>query len=205
MQIYIDRKKSETVEKLKNQTQSLATLETRPFDISLDKLVATDLNNVYAELTDEYKINFYLRSPQQINFICKEIAKDFGSFGINLRIGLNELLMNSLEHGNFQIDKETKNTMISTGSYYELLERLIKDNSSKFIELQYNTQHPKNITIIDQGKGFEFENYVNKQDIADTQYCGRGIFIASQELPKNDASFSYHNDGKKLIIAFDKK
>ncbi|MCP4354951.1 MAG: hypothetical protein GY793_04830 [Proteobacteria bacterium] len=202
MKIYIDKNKSFKTNKLKEQCKSLAKLEDLSFDSSLSTLISSDLDNIYSEIVNESTIVFYLRSPQQISFICKEIAKDFGASGLNLRIGLNELLMNSLEHGNFQIDKITKNNMISIGDYYEVLEILVEKNKSKYIRLQYTVKTPKNIIIEDQGKGFDFEDYLSHKDINDAEYCGRGIFIASQELPKNNAEFSYRDEGKTLVIDF---
>jgi len=205
MKIYANKNKFSEINSLKKLSKSLKNLEVLDKEISLNTLIASDLDNIYSEIVDNSTIIFYLRSPQQISFLCKEIAKDFGDSGVNLRIGLNELLMNALEHGNFQIDKDTKNNMISIGDYYEILEILVEKNKSKYIKVQYSLKKPKNITIEDQGNGFEFENYLNKAKINNSKYCGRGIYIASQELPKNNAEFSYCDNGKTLIIDFKKK
>lgn len=202
MKIFIDEVSLGQIEKLKKERKSLDFLEGRNLKFSIKDLVSSDLSNIYSKLIDSETISFFLRSPQQINFFCKQVSKDFVQNPINLRIGLNELLMNSLEHGNFQIDKETKNTMISAGAYYDLLENLVETNSTKYIEVQYKLTSPKKIIIIDQGVGFEYKTFLEENSIEKADYCGRGIYIASLELPKNNAEFIYKDKGNKLEINF---
>lgn len=203
MKIYLDRKSYYNLDNLKHRYKCLENTEIKDFEISLENMIATDLDNVYCQLIHKETVSFYLRSPQQISFLAKQIANDFNSHGATLRLSLSELMMNSLEHGNLRIDSNTKNEMIADGSYYDLLDNLIESNKHRYIEVEYKLDSPRKIIVKDQGDGFAFEEYLARHDIAENdEYCGRGIQIASVELPKNNATFGYLENGKTLVINF---
>lgn len=205
MKIYLNKKSFYNLENLKHRHKCLENTEIKDFEATLENLIGHDLNNIYAELIHKETVKFYLRSPQQIGFLAKQIARDFNSHGATLRLSLSELMMNSLEHGNLRIDSTTKNEMIAAGSYYDLLDNLIESNKAKFIEVEYKLDTPKKIIIKDQGDGFAFAEYLARNDIKENnEYCGRGIQIASVELPKNHATFGYLDEGTTLVINFEK-
>jgi len=204
MKIYLNKQTHYNLDNLKHRYKCLEDLEIKEFERDLDDLISDDLDNVYCQLKEKETLNFFLRSPQQISYLAKQIAKDFTNNSSTLRLSLSELLMNSLEHGNLKIDSNTKNEMISAGSYYDLLEHLVESNNNKFIEVEYKLNEPKEIRIKDQGEGFCYQHYIEANDIEENStYSGRGIQIASVELPKNKAKFKYHEGGTKLIIQFD--
>lgn len=204
MKLYLDNRTDTSIEDLKADFKSLTLLEEKRFEVSVFDLIEQDLDNIYSQVIKNDTINFYIRSPQQISFLAKQISQDFDAHHSTLRLSLSELLMNSLEHGNLRIDSNTKNEMITNGNYYDLIEHLIETNNSKFIEVKYKFTHPKSITITDQGDGFHYQDYLRRADLAENEaYSGRGIQIASIELPKNKATFQYFEKGKKLIINFE--
>lgn len=204
MKLYIDNRTDMDLDSLKNNYRSLEHIEEKRFETPVFDIIEQDLDNIYSQIVRNDTVNFYLRSPQQISFLAKQISQDFSNNNTTLRLSLSELLMNSLEHGNLKIDSTTKNEMITAGSYYDLIEHLIETNNSKFIEVKYKFTSPKAITITDQGDGFKYEEYLAKNDMSENNaYCGRGIQIASVELPKNKATFEYFEKGKKLIINFE--
>lgn len=203
MKIYLDKRAFYNLENLKHRYKCLENTEIKDFKEDLITLVASDLDNIYCKLNKKETITFYLRSPQQICMLAKQVSQDFNSHGPTLRLSLNELMMNSLEHGNLGIDTLTKNQMMLDGSYYDLLENLIESNNSKYIEIEYKLSEPKQITIKDQGDGFDFKRCLKGMDMASNdEYSGRGLQIARDELPKNHAKFTYFDDGKALVIDF---
>jgi|TARA_Y100001960_G_C14710497_1_gene846732 anti-sigma regulatory factor (Ser/Thr protein kinase) len=204
MKIYLDKHTHYNVDNLKHRYKCLEDIQVKEFEMNLLDKVSDDIENIYCQLVAKETISFYIRSPQQICYIAEQIAKDFNSNPFTLRLSLSELLMNSLEHGNLNIDSNTKNTMISAGNYYDLLEHLVESNNDKYITLEYKMDNPKSIIIKDQGEGFCYQHYIKSSDDLDenSTYSGRGIQIASIELPKNKASFEYLEDGTKLKIKF---
>jgi hypothetical protein len=203
MIIYLDEKSFNNFDVLKNEYKFLEDSEVKSLNQNIKKHMAEDLDNIYARFCVGNTINFYIRSPQQISFLAKQIAKDFQYHEKTLRLSLSELMMNSLEHGNLRIDSSTKNDMISDGSYYDLLSDLIKSNEKQYIKVEYKIDYPKQIVIKDQGSGFNFKDYLSRHNMQENDaYSGRGIQIASVELPKNKATFSYAENGNTLIIDF---
>tara|TARA_Y100001960_G_scaffold305170_1_gene359055 strand:+ start:2682 stop:3296 length:615 start_codon:yes stop_codon:yes gene_type:complete len=203
MKIYLDKKSFYNLENLKHRHKCLENIEIKDFETALVNLVSTDLENIYCQQTQKETLNFYLRSPQQISYLAKQISEDFNNHGATLRLSLSELMMNSLEHGNLRIDSLTKNQMMLDGSYYDLLENLIDSNKFKHIEVEYKLDAPKRIVIKDKGDGFDFEEYLARMNMAENdEYSGRGLQIAKEELPKNQAKFAYLDEGKTLVIDF---
>lgn len=203
MDIYLDSRAFYSLDNLKNTYKCLEDIEIKDFKRALVNLVSTDLDNIYCQLTQKQTISFYLRTPQQISFLAKQISQDFNAHAPTLRLSLSELMMNSLEHGNLGIDTKHKNKMMLDGSYYDFLENLIDKNKKKWIELEYKLDNPKSITIKDKGRGFDFKEYLSRMNLAENdEYSGRGLQIAKQELPKNHAKFTYFDKGKTLVIDF---
>lgn len=203
MRLYLDKNTYLNLDNLKHRYKSLNDVEIKDFEDDILSLVSTDIENIYCQLKTQDTIVFYLRSPQQISLLAELISKDFKAGSTTLRLSLSELLMNSLEHGNLNIDSKTKNAMISAGNYYDLLDHLVDSNTDKYITLEYKMDDDRSITIKDLGNGFEYEQHINHNNLEyNSGYSGRGIQMAKLELPKNKASFEYLEDGTKLKIRF---
>ena len=64
-------------------------------------------------------------------FMASKIAKDFNSNPFTLRLSLSELLMNSLEHGNLNIDSNTKTTLLNCYGTSETLAIVIASRPNR--------------------------------------------------------------------------
>lgn len=75
-----------------------------------------------------------------------------------MRVGISEMLTNSIEHGNLEITADEKFKATEEGTYYDLLnerlsnKKLAERTTYINIDLRDNTL---TVTIADQGKGFE--------------------------------------------------
>ena len=101
-------------------------------------------------------------------------------------IGLQELLINAVEHGNLGISAEEKQALIIDGSWREEVDRRLSSPEYAGRVVLVNFQRGErmiSITIQDDGDGFEFDGYVDSEVPSDG-YRGRGIAMA------RDLSFS---------------
>jgi CheY-like chemotaxis protein len=99
----------------------------------------------------------------------------------NLVIGLSELMLNAVEHGNLNIGYDEKTRLIAQGTWKaEISRRLaLPENAHKFVELEYRrTASDLRFTVRDQGEGFDWRNYleISPERIFDNH--GRGIAMA---------------------------
>jgi len=111
--------------------------------------------------------------------------------------GLNELLINAIEHGNLNISFEEKQKILQDNAWintvYERL-FLIKNKQKKVIVKFEKTPGCITTHIKDQGEGFAWKKFLNRQP--DFSANGRGIFIA-----QNFAfdSLEYIDNGSHVI------
>ncbi|WP_019960142.1 ATP-binding protein [Woodsholea maritima] len=97
-------------------------------------------------------------------------------------VGLQELLINAIEHGNLEIDAETKDRLLKEGQWREEVERRLKDPHYSHRQAHVRFRRGERlITIVieDEGSGFDYSLYENKT--SDTNaYRGRGILMAKE-------------------------
>lgn len=95
--------------------------------------------------------------------------------------GISELLINAVEHGNLGITYTEKSHLISSGTWQDEVNRrlILPENSNKFARLSFELR-PNNIelTIKDQGNGFDWEKYLEIASNRSTDPNGRGIAMA---------------------------
>jgi len=100
-----------------------------------------------------------------------------------LRIGLYEIIVNAIEHGNLGISYDDKSQALQNHHYTQLLkERMDKANREGkkiFIHCTYN-RDKITVKIKDQGKGFNFKDLpdMNTSETIMSAH-GRGIFLTS--------------------------
>ena len=131
----------------------------------------------------------YLRSAS-FQFQSIEEAKELAAYIANscpfpekVAMGLTELLINSVEHGNLSIGYNEKTDLIRQGNWLSEVSRRLSlpENTDKFTDIDYCIDtHGIKITISDCGDGFEWENYVEFDSGRLHDNHGRGIAMANQ-------------------------
>lgn len=117
--------------------------------------------------------------------------------------GLFELMLNAVEHGNLGIGYEEKSTLNKTGQWSKEVNRRqgLQTNVDKYAHVNFLRKKDHiEITITDQGDGFDWQHYMDFdiQRILDTH--GRGIAIA------NNISFDrleYNSKGTEVCAILD--
>lgn len=96
-------------------------------------------------------------------------------------IGLLELLINAIEHGNLEIDYEQKTQLVESKKWQEEIAQRYSQSPYKdrFVKIKVDDSADYYIiSIEDQGGGFDWLHYTNAlADVTDNRH-GRGILIA---------------------------
>lgn len=117
-----------------------------------------------------------------------------------LKLGLYEILVNSIEHGNLGITYDEKKEALENNTYNKLVTRKLKEanEQKKVVNIQtvYNGEELV-VEIIDQGKGFNLKELPPLSD-PDTLLAvhGRGILLASLYFDK----LEYKEPGNVVTI-----
>jgi DNA-binding response OmpR family regulator len=98
-------------------------------------------------------------------------------------IGLYELLINAIEHGNLGITFQDKSDALQNNTYPELLQNRMQqaDNEDKVVRIE-SEYSPTSLSIIimDQGNGFDLDTLPDMKDAASVLLDhGRGILLAN--------------------------
>lgn len=96
-------------------------------------------------------------------------------------LGLSELMVNAIEHGNLGITYAEKSSLIQNGKWQHEVERrqAMPENSQKYATLKYKLQGDElKIRIKDQGAGFDVTRFLTIDPQRATHPNGRGIAMA---------------------------
>lgn len=96
-------------------------------------------------------------------------------------VGICELLINAIEHGNLGIGFAEKSRLTQAQTWLDEIERRLSlpDNSKKFVDVNfYKDQKTIKIKISDQGNGFDWHKYQDLDHSRIYERHGRGIAMA---------------------------
>ncbi len=128
------------------------------------------------------RYSFKLYSLQQAEQLARQIAACFQAEEY-IRLGLWELLINAIEHGNLGIGGDQKAQLLEQGNWRQEIDRRLSlpENKTKYVTVaieQHSTYCA--IYIYDMGQGFNWPLYLQKAcDGINTTYNGRGIMLAN--------------------------
>jgi len=117
-----------------------------------------------------------------------------------MKLGLYELIINAIEHGNLCISYEEKTLALRNGSYLKLITEKSKEANKKakrvYINCDFNREK-FTVEIIDQGKGFNYKELIDINDPGSIMSAhGRGIFLASLYFDK----LKYKEPGNRVKL-----
>lgn len=100
-----------------------------------------------------------------------------------IKMGLREIIINAIEHGNLDITFDEKTKSMEDGSYFDLiLERQeMESNQKKKVSIEYiNKEDSIQFKISDEGEGFDYQEILNslQQYNSEGLAHGRGISLA---------------------------
>lgn len=120
-----------------------------------------------------------------------------------INTALLELMANAIEHGNLNMGSEAKAKCLLEGTLEEEIERrmALPENKDKIVEVQVKSDKKRvEVTICDEGSGFEWKKYIDFDPLRLTEPNGRGI--AAAKLMGVDVE--YLEPGNKVVCRFKK-
>lgn len=196
---------------MKAQMLSRYNQEPREFNVRLEKIPvgggrARILGKASLVLEDsllkylvreqqKYVIGNYLTSAEELSQrLVRNVEKYLDAPRVTaLRIGLREMLINAIEHGNLAITYDEKTRELTTGDYLEFIQARQSDpmyrDRKVIVEYELTTLHFRCL-ITDEGSGFNHAQIRKKENIHQTDSHGRGIAVtenAFDEVVYNDS------------------
>jgi YesN/AraC family two-component response regulator len=120
--------------------------------------------------------------PSVVNYLVQETAELFNEEEkLDIKLGLGELILNAVEHGNMRISYDEKNAAIEADRLQDLYQQKLEaiKCTDSYVEVVYSEKEGKSQWVIkDQGDGFDpskIPNPISPDGIM--RLHGRGIFI----------------------------
>lgn len=141
---------------------------------------------------------FEFKSLSECSTLLEIISKACPDPG-KVVLGLSELLINAVEHGNLGISYQLKSKLLESGSWQQEIEkRLAQDKyANRFVEVAFIRQEDQiSFSITDQGDGFDWKPYLQIDANRAGDRHGRGIAMAG--LMSFD-SIEYKGTGNQVV------
>ncbi len=159
--------------------------------------LSLEVNDLLTML-DQAHFRFY--TPEQINPLAAMLSRLCDDPDV-VAMGLSELMLNAIEHGNLNISYHEKGLLLETNTWRDEVERRLQmaehQDKCAHIRLQRREDGMIEFEICDTGKGFDWQNYLyfDAQRAFDTH--GRGIAMAKQLAFQ---SLEYQENGNRVIV-----
>ncbi len=185
---------------------------TKPFEeemlLSIVNTAAQDRKRYHALVKEleESKRPLGLMENGRFKFRTLEEARSLAALIANacpkpqsVVMGLSELLINAVEHGNLGISYTEKTELMDSGSWLEEVESRLdhKSNINKYVDLEFKRSGDRIILrVADQGIGFDWKKYLKMSAERCSDNHGRGIAIAAAV---SFSSIEYQGNGNELL------
>jgi len=142
---------------------------------------------------------FKFQTIQEGRVLASKLADVYPDYK-DLNLGLTELFINAVEHGNLGIGYQDKSELIRTHRWHEEIDKREKlpENRNKFVKVV--VQHSKenvSFQIIDDGMGFDWQNYLEISPDRVFDLHGRGIAMSSKI---SFDSIEYKGKGNEVVV-----
>jgi CheY-like chemotaxis protein/anti-sigma regulatory factor (Ser/Thr protein kinase) len=185
---------------------------TKPFEAELLRTIIKsaiddfDNRRAISEEVQKNKKILGLMESGKFKFRTLEEAKNLAYFISNcfpdperVVFGLNEIFVNSVEHGNLHISYKEKGELIVAGKWTGEIERRLEldDHKNKRVTVIFETTPEYYIlTTIDEGEGFDWKKYEEIDPLRATDPHGRGIAISKMQ---SFDEMEYRGKGNEVV------
>ncbi|OGK08493.1 MAG: hypothetical protein A2Y63_04220 [Candidatus Riflebacteria bacterium RBG_13_59_9] len=192
----------------------------KPFDINQIISLIENIFAVHQEIADAQEIvpfirsqSFTIRIPNNYIYLSKAINYAFTTVRAcwemeadqlnDIKVALYEALLNSFEHGNLRVDKESKEKYLLLGhSVYRkyLIERMAtEENRGKSITVFVSIDPIRvEISVLDDGPGFDHSSVNENLDPESfMKLYGRGLFLIKNLM--DEVSFNDRGNSVRFL------
>lgn len=142
--------------------------------------------------------NFSIRTLDEAQMLGRILAFAYPDADLVV-VGLSELLINAVEHGNLEIGYETKSRLLAEGAWQDEINRRLElpRYRDRRVEVDFRRNPGEiRVSIRDQGHGFDWSTYLDVRPERVLDSHGRGIAIA-KEVSFDDLEFS--ENGREVV------
>ena len=143
--------------------------------------------------------SFHFRTPQQARQIAALLAKTCPD-QTTVAMGLSELALNAIEHGNLGLTYEDKSHFLACGIWHEEVNRRLSEpgQQGRHAILEFNRLTDcLRFTIRDQGEGFDWSRFLEFDPSRAFDTHGRGIAMARQLA---FSSLEFQGKGNVVVV-----
>ena len=122
---------------------------------------------------------FHFKTIEQANSLATVIANAFPE-PAKVVLGLSELMINAVEHGNLGITYKEKSLFMKEKKLAAEIQHRLELNPQKYVQVNFCRSDEKlSVNINDQGKGFDWQKYMKADASRAHDSHGRGIMMAN--------------------------
>ncbi len=145
----------------------------------------------------------YLGDAEEISFRLTSLLTRYLDTNelILIRIGLREIIINAIEHGNLEITYEEKTRALEENNYFELLSK--RRTNARYLNRKVRIDSIISadravFRITDEGNGFDAQAYLNANEPEATHIGshGRGILMTKQVFDE----IRYNKKGNQVLL-----
>ncbi len=118
-------------------------------------------------------------------------------------LGITEILVNALEHGNLGITFEEKSALHLADEWLDEINRRLKlpEHSGQWVSVRFQRDKSEiTLVVTDQGKGFDWRKYQTVHSENKLRQHGRGILVAKHFAFKD---LHYSEKGNEVTCVID--
>ena len=141
---------------------------------------------------------FVFRTPEEARNLSTLLSRLCPNSQL-VEIGLFELLLNAIEHGNLEIGTEGKLELLKQGNLAQEIQHRLQQPEyiERKITLNFSEQEDRfTFDIKDEGRGFDPDPYLNKSKSMPDTFAGRGIYLANKVCL---SQLQYQDQGRQVI------
>ncbi|MFH0976376.1 MAG: ATP-binding protein [Spirochaetota bacterium] len=170
----------------------------------ISPLIEDTLSKYFISEKQKFEIENYLTLVDDVTYnMIKHLKKYMEPQEIQLlRLGLREMILNAIEHGNLGITYEEKSEALINDTYRKLIEDRRNDPviANKKVVIEYQIDPDKAVfKIADQGNGFDHKSALNKEvslENANDSQHGRGILMSKDIFNE----IKYNDTGNQVLL-----
>lgn len=124
--------------------------------------------------------SFAFRTLQEAFLLAHQLAR-YCPRSKDVELGLRELMINAVEHGNLEIDAREKETLLRSGGWVAEIERRLSQpqyTDRRAVVTVASSENGIDFDICDQGTGFDFAAFEAERERRPAVVNGRGIWLA---------------------------
>lgn len=160
---------------------------------------SVEAGDVLPGRVSDVRFGLSVRTLDDVSWCRAVVSRTFG-LSAEAAVGIGELLLNAVEHGNLGISFEEKSALLASGKWFgEIMQRLDAPGyRDRRVAVDACSAGGRiEIRIRDEGEGFDWRSYVGTGPVSPDCHHGRGIAMARSA---GFASFEYTGCGNEVVV-----